>query len=205
MTKILSGKALSDSQESLNLANPSSLLNIMQEERLSTVQNARHVQLLEETKANEGSARIFALMSDRQDESSSLDSMRDQNRIASLYSIEPDQSDPASTDRIRDLVSMLHEPSRMVHNRAGPAKGRKPPPGGEAPGNQCQQTGETGAAGSGPTRHSDLLEQTRMRALQRCGLSTLNSSILKVYTASKSTYSIDFSRTRFSKSTFSGA
>ena len=106
---------------------------------------------------------------DRQDESRSLDSIHDENRTPSRYSIPQDHPDPARATRIRDLVSMLHPPSRMVQSGTG-KRGRKPPPGGEAPGDQSRQTSEAGTAGSGP-RHSDLLEQTRVRALQHAATS----------------------------------
>ena len=106
---------------------------------------------------------------DRQDESRSLDSTHDENRIPSRYSIPQGHSDPARATRIRDLVSMLHPPSRMVQTGTG-KRGRKPPPGGEAPGDQSRQTSEAGTAGSGP-RHSDLREQTRLRALQHAAAS----------------------------------
>ena len=73
-------------------------------------------------------------------------------------------------------MSMLHPPSRIVHSGTSTKKGRKPPPGGEAPGDQSQQTSEAGAAGSGP-RHSDLREQTRLRALQHAATpQSLNAS-----------------------------
>ena len=105
----------------------------------------------------------------RQDESRSLDSTHDENRTPSRYSIQTDRHDPARATRIRDLVSMLHPPSRMVQSGTG-KRGRKPPPGGEAPGDQSQQTSEAGTAGSGP-RHSDVREQTRLRALQHAAAS----------------------------------
>ena len=84
-----------------------------------------------------------------------------------------ERHDPARATRVRDLVSMLHPPSRMVQSGTG-KRGRRPPPGGEAPGDQSQQTSETGPArppaGSGP-RHSDVREQTRLRALQHAATS----------------------------------
>ena len=52
----------------------------------------------------------------------------------------------------------------MVQSGTG-KRGRKQPPGGEAPGDQSRQTSEAGTAGSGP-RQSDLREQARLRALQ---------------------------------------
>ena len=125
--------------------------------------------LLEDTKTEADLPRVCTFRMDRQDESRSLDSTHDENRIPSRYSIPPDHSDPARATRIRELVSMLHPPSRMV--QSGTAKrGRKPPPGGEAPGDQSRQTSEAGTAGSGP-RHSDVLEQTRVRALQHAAAS----------------------------------
>ena len=45
----------------------------------------------------------------------------------------------------------------MVQSGTG-KRGRKQPPGGEAPGDQSRQTSEAGTAGSGP-RQSDLREQ----------------------------------------------
>ena len=103
-----------------------------------------HAHLLEDTKTDTDKPRVCTFRMDRQDESRSLDSSHDENRIPSRYSIPPDHPDPARATRIR---------------------GRKPPPGGEAPGDQSRQTSEAGTAGSGP-RHSDLREQTRVRALQ---------------------------------------
>ena len=118
---------------------------------------------------------------DRQDESRSLDSIPDENRIPSRYSFPPDHSDPARATRIRELVSMLHPPSPMVQSGTG-KRGRKQPPGGEAPGDQGRQTSEAGTADSGP-RRSDLLEQTRVRALQYAAVSTLECSIFEDNTA----------------------
>ena len=100
-----------------------------------TVQNDTHAHLLEDTKTEADTPRVCTFRMDRQDESRSLDSTHDENRIPSRYSIQQGHSDPARATRIRDLVSMLHPPSRMV--QTGTAKrGRKPPPGGEAPGDQ---------------------------------------------------------------------
>ena len=56
LTKILSGKALSDSQESLNLSLSSPLSTRVQEERVSTVQNDMHAHLLEDTKTEADTA-----------------------------------------------------------------------------------------------------------------------------------------------------
>ena len=84
LTKILSGKALSDSQESLNLS-PSSLPSSVQEERVSQVQNDIHEHLLEDTETEAEVARVFAFRADRQQESRSLDSTHDENRIPSRY------------------------------------------------------------------------------------------------------------------------
>ena len=86
---------------------------------------------------------------DRQDESPSLDSNQDESRIPLRYSTPQGHADPARATRIRDLVSMLHPPSRMVQSGTG-KRGRKQPPGGEAPGEQGRQTSEAGTAGSGP-------------------------------------------------------
>ena len=130
LTKILSGKALSDS---LNLHSVPSLPSGVQEERVSTVQNDIHQHLLEDTKTEAEVARVCAFRMDRQDESRSPDSTHDENRIPSRYSIQTDRHDPARATRIRDLVSMLHPNSRMVQSGTG-KRGRKPPPGGEAPG-----------------------------------------------------------------------
>ena len=169
LTKILSGKALSDSQESLNIHPIPSLPSGVQEERVSTVRNDMHQHLLEDTKTEAEVARVCAFRMDRQDESRSPESTHDENRIPSRYSIQTDRHDPARATRIRDLVSMLRPPSRMVQTGTG-KRGRKPPPGGEAPGDQSQQASEAGTAGSGP-RHSDLREQARLRALQRAATS----------------------------------
>ena len=169
LTKILSGKALTDSQESLNLFLQISLPTSVQEGRVSTVQYAMHAHLLEDAKTDTDMPRVCTFRMDRQDESRSLDSSHDENRIPSRYSIPPDHSDPARATRIRDLVSMLHPPSRMVQSGTG-KKGRRPPPGGEAPGDQSRQASQAGTAGSGP-RHSDVLEQTRLRALQNAAAS----------------------------------
>ena len=169
LTKILSGKALTDSQESLNLFLQTSLPTSVQEGRVSTVQYDMHAHLLEDAKTDTDMPRVCTFRMDRQDESRSLDSSHDENRIPSRYSIPPDHSDPARATRIRDLVSMLHPPSRMVQSGTG-KKGRRQPPGGEAPGDQSRQTSQAGTAGSGP-RHSDVLEQTRLRALQNAAAS----------------------------------
>ena len=164
LTKILSGKSLSDSQESLNLL-PSTPLPIgVQEESVSTVQNDVHAHMLEDTTLRAEVPRVCTFRMDRQDESHSLDSNHDESRIPSRYSTPQGHSDPARATRIRDLVSMLHPPSRMVQSGTG-KRGRKPPSGGEAPGDQSRQTSEAGSAGSGP-RQSDLREQARLRALQ---------------------------------------
>ena len=104
LTKILSGKALSDSQESLNLSLPSPLPTSVQEERVSAVQNDIHEHLLEDTETEAEVARVFAFRTDRQEESRSLDSMHDENRIPSRYSTPTDHPDPARATRIRDLV-----------------------------------------------------------------------------------------------------
>ena len=128
-----------------------------------------HAHLLEDTKIDTDMPRVCTFRMDRQDESRSLDSSHDENRIPSRYSIPPDHSDPARATRIRDLVSMLHPPSRMVQSGTG-KKGRRPPPGGEAPRDQSRQTSQAGTAGSG-LRHSDVLEQTRVRALQNAAAS----------------------------------
>ena len=117
MTKILSGKALIDSQESLNLVAPIFLPDSVQEGRMSAVQNVRHLHALSETDEDEVTARICAFRADRQDESSSLDSTHEQNRIPLRYSIQPDRSHPTRTIRIRD------HPRRMVHHRAGAGRG----------------------------------------------------------------------------------
>ena len=145
---------------------------------MSAVQNGIHEHLLEDTETEAEVAKVCAFRTDRQEESRSLDSTHDENRIPSRYSIPTDHPDPARAIRIRDLVSMLHPPSRMVHTGAG-KRGRKPPPGGEATGDQSRQASEAGAAGSGP-RHSDLLEQTRLRALQHAAApQTLSASSSK--------------------------
>ena len=86
LTKILSGKSLSDSQESLNLL-PSTPLTIgVQEERVSTVQNDVHAHALEDTKLEADAPRVCTFRMDRQDESPSLDSIHDESRIPSRYS-----------------------------------------------------------------------------------------------------------------------
>ena len=102
-------------------------------------------------------------------------------QIPSRYSVPTDHLDPARATRIRDLVSILHPPGRMVQSGTG-KKGRKPPRGGEAPGDQSRQASETGAAGSWLwPRHSDLLEQTRLRALQHAAFpQTLSASSSKI-------------------------
>ena len=163
LTKILSGKSLSDSQESLNLLPSTPLITGVQEERVSTVQNDVHAHMLKDTQLEADAPRVCTFRMDRQDESSSLDS-QDESRIPLRYSTPQGHDDPARAARIRDLVSMLHPPSRMVQSGTG-KRGRKQPPGGEAPGDQSRQTSEAGTAGSGP-RHSDLREQARLRALQ---------------------------------------
>ena len=164
LTKILSGKSLSDSQESLNLLPSTPLITGVQEERVSTVQNDVHAHMLKDTQLEADAPRVCTFRMDRQDESSSLDSNQDESRIPLRYSTPQGHTDPARATRIRDLVSMLHPPSRMVQSGTG-KRGRKQPPGGEAPGDQSRQTSEAGTAGSGP-RQSDLREQARLRALQ---------------------------------------
>ena len=62
---------------------------------MSAVQNGIHEHLLEDTEKEPEVARVFAFRTDRQDESRSLDSMHDENRIPSRYSIPTDHSDPA--------------------------------------------------------------------------------------------------------------
>ena len=119
LTKILSGKALTDSQESLNLFPQSSLPTNVQEGRVLTVQYDMHAHLLEDAKTDTDMPRVCTFRMDRQDESRSLDSSHDENRIPSRYSIPPDHPDPARATRIRDLVSMLHPPSRMVQSGTG--------------------------------------------------------------------------------------
>ena len=93
-----------------------SLPTSVQEERVSTVQNGIHEHLLEDAETEAEVARVCAFRTDRQEESRSLDSMQDENRIPSRYSNPTDHPDPARATRIRDLVSMLHPPSRMVHS-----------------------------------------------------------------------------------------
>ena len=87
LTKILSGKALTDSQESLNLFFQSSLLTTVQEKRVSTKQYDMHAHLLEDTKTDVDTPRVCTFRMDRQDESRSLDSIHDENRTPSRYSI----------------------------------------------------------------------------------------------------------------------
>ena len=80
LTKILSGKSLSDSQESLNLL-PSTPLSIgVQEEKVSTVQNDVHAHMLEDTRLGAEAPRVCTFRMDRQDESPSLDSDHDESR-----------------------------------------------------------------------------------------------------------------------------
>ena len=67
-----------------------------------------HAHLLEDAKTDTDMPRVCTFRMDRQDDSRSLDSSHDENRIPSRYSIPPDHSDPARATRIRDLVSMLH-------------------------------------------------------------------------------------------------
>ena len=164
LTKILSGRSLSDSQESLNLLPSTPLITGVQEEKVSSVQNDVHAHMLKDTQLEADAPRVCTFRMDRQDESSSLDSHQDESRIPLRYSTPQGHDDPARAARIRDLVSMLHPPSRMVQSGTG-KRGRKQPPGGEAPGDQSRQTSEAGTAGSGP-RQSDLREQARLRALQ---------------------------------------
>ena len=164
LTKILSGKSLSDSQESLNLLPSAPLITGVQEERVSAVQSDTHAHVLEDTQIEADAPRVCTFRMDRQDESSSLDSQQEESRIPLRHSTPQGHDDPARAARIRDLVSMLHPPSRMVQSGTG-KRGRKQPPGGEAPGDQSRQTSEAGTAGSGP-RQSDLREQARLRALQ---------------------------------------
>ena len=77
---------------------------------MSAVQNDTHEHLLEDTKTEAEVARVCAFRTDRQEESRSLDSTHDENRILSRYSIQTDRHDPSKATRIRDLVSMLHPP-----------------------------------------------------------------------------------------------
>ena len=164
LTKILSGRSLSDSQESLNLLPSTPLITGVQEEKVSAAQYDVHAHMLRDTQLEADAPRVCTFRMDRQDESSSLDSNQGESRIPLRYSTSQGHDDPAKATRIRDLVSMLHPPSRMVQSGTG-KRGRKQPPGGEAPGDQSRQTSEAGTAGSGP-RQSDLREQARLRALQ---------------------------------------
>ena len=71
LTKILSGKSLSDSQESLNLLPSTHLIIGVQEERVSTVQNDAHEHMLEDTQLEADALRVCTFRMDRQDESPS--------------------------------------------------------------------------------------------------------------------------------------
>ena len=107
LTKILSGKSLSDSQESLNLLPLTPLITGVQEERVSTVQNDVHAHMLKDTQLESDAPRVCTFRMDRQDESSSLDSHQDESRIPLRHSTPQGHDDPAKDARIRDLVSMF--------------------------------------------------------------------------------------------------
>ena len=59
LTKILSGKSLSDSQESLNLLPSTPLITGVQEERVSTVQNDVHAHMLKDTQLEADAPRVW--------------------------------------------------------------------------------------------------------------------------------------------------
>ena len=141
---------------------------------------SRHLAVSKQSGAESaGTARIGVFRFDKgpQDGSSSLGPKHDVNRTFPGHFVHQDPtSDPARDSRIRELVSMLHHPS----HKASAGRGRKQPPGGEAPGDQGRHASGAGAAAPGLS-HRELLENLGRRPcnIQRRFRPNLHTRVLQ--------------------------